>query len=327
MSSTGRCQLDTPASGTALCPMAVSVAQPRVASGGHRQADQPIGKGIPTVGRGIVWPGSAARSGHGAQWPGALSLPCLQGTVVNTSILLWFPSISGRNRPTTAQVSVQPSWDTCIAGRARRDAKCVSREKKSGVGGPSPCELARISLRDTGRVVGPAGVCGVPVVVGCSRTWPDETGGLAFGSWVCGARRRRSSWTSSLSTNATNRLRVTVDPAATAAAIWTSDAVGHIRSITRPPAGRTRILEIPSPSPRPRPTDQRLDCSALRSGGSPRAPARSGARPGQPSRRARLRLGRGSPRARTQRPVPGLGHYLLPGMPGGPDCREAGGSR
>jgi hypothetical protein len=24
---------------------------------------------------------------------------------------------------------------------------------------------------------------------------------------------------------------------------------------------------------------------------------------------------------------PGLGHHPLPGMPGGPDCREAGGSR
>jgi hypothetical protein len=84
-------------------------------------------------------------------------VPCLRGTAVNTAILLRFPSISGRNRPTIAPFSVQPSWETCTAGRARRDAQmCVTREEIR-CGRTLPCELARISLRDTARVVGPAG--------------------------------------------------------------------------------------------------------------------------------------------------------------------------
>ena len=111
-----------------------------------------------------------------------------------------------------------------------------------------------------------------------------------------------------------NRLRVTVDPAAPAAAIWSSDAVGHILSISRPLAARTR-----SPVLRQGP-------SALRSGGSPRAPARSGAAPvGQVVERACDWAG--VPPELDPEIGPGLGHHPLPGMPGGPDCREAGGSR
>jgi hypothetical protein len=107
----------------------------RVASGlppsGHRHAGQRIGKGIPPVGRGLVWPlhGLAKeRSGRVPCLQGRV--PCLRGTAVNTAIRLRFPSISGRKRPTTAQFSVQPSWETCTAGRARRDAPmCVTREE------------------------------------------------------------------------------------------------------------------------------------------------------------------------------------------------------
>ena len=178
---------------------------------------------------------------------------------MNTSILVRFPGISGRNRPTTAQVSVQPSWDTCTAGRARRDAQmCVTREEIR-CGRTLPVRVARISLRDTARVVGPAGVCGVPVVVGCSRTWPDETGGLAFGSWVCCSRRRRGLRGRPPCLRTSEPTAGHRQPAANAAAIWTSDAVGHILSIYRSPAARgpTTILEIASPSPRPRPANQR----------------------------------------------------------------------
>jgi hypothetical protein len=94
----------------------------------------------------------------------------------------------------------------------------VTREE-TRCGRTLPCELARISLRDMARVV-PAGVCGVPVVVGCSRTWPDETGGSLLGppglllpatpvfADVLSVYERL------------NRLRVTVDPSANAAAIW-----------------------------------------------------------------------------------------------------------
>jgi hypothetical protein len=87
-------------------------------------------------------------------------VPCLQCTAVNAAIRLRFPSISGRNRPTTAQFSVQPPWETCTAGRARRDAQMYVTREEIRCGRTLPRELARISLRDTARVVGPAGVLG-----------------------------------------------------------------------------------------------------------------------------------------------------------------------
>jgi hypothetical protein len=122
---------------------------------------------------------------------------------------------------------------------------------------------------------------------------PMRRAGSLLGSWVCCS----PVFADGLSVyERLNRLRVTVDPSANAVAIWTWDPVGHILSITRPPTARTTILEIPSPSPQPRPADQRLIVQLSGVAESPRAPARSGARPGRPSRRARLRLGRGSPR-------------------------------
>jgi hypothetical protein len=101
-----------------------------------------------------------------------------------------------------------------------------------------------------------------------------------------------------------NRPRVTVDPSANAAAIWTQDAVGHVLSITRPPAARTPILEIPGPSPRPRPADQRLivQLSGVGDRLEPR-PARVPAPVGQVVERAPA-TGPGFPPSWTQRPVP-----------------------
>ena len=155
------------------------------------------------------------------------------------------------------------------------------------------------------RSCGGAGRCvRGPFVVGCSRTWADETGELAS----------RSSW-SAAPGDAGHRGRPpclrTSEPTA-----------GH----RRPRRDRRGDLDLgcrrahPIDHPAARgPTDDprdpqsfatapsgepAVDCSALRRGGSPRAPARSGTRPGRPRRRARRRLGRGSPRARTQRPVP-----------------------
>jgi hypothetical protein len=219
-------------------------------------------------------------------------VPCFQGTAVNAAIRLRFPSSSRRNRPTTAQFSVQPSWETCTAGRARRDAQMhVTREeteKKHGVGGPSRASW-RASRFATWLVW-----WGRPVCAG-SRSSSGAPGP--------GPMRRAGSLLGppGLLLPATpvfadvppvyerlNRLRVTVDPAATAAAIWSSDAVGHILSIPRPRAARTPILEIPGPSPRPFSSQEWRIASS---------PGPLGCRPGRPSRRARLRLGRGSPRA------------------------------
>ncbi len=195
------------------------------------------------------------------------------------------------------------------ASRVVPDAtpKCVSREKKSGVAGPSPCELARISLRDTGRVLaGPAGRVRGP---GRRRVLQ----GICWIRWAArfrflGLRRPATPVFADVLPvyERLNRLRVTVDPAANAAAIWTSEAVGHIRSITRPPAARTTILEIPSPSPRPRPVDQRwiVQRSGVADRLQPR-PARVPAPVGHVVERACDWAG--VPPSWTQRPVPASG--------------------
>ncbi len=273
------------------------------------------------VGRGIVRPGRAARSGRGAQWQGPClqgRVPCLRGTAVNAAIRLRFPSSSGCNRPTTAQFSVQPPWETCTAGRARRDAPmCVTREE-TRCGRTLPCELARISLRDMARVVGPAGVCGVAVVVGCSRTWPDETGGLAS----------RSSWSASPGdAGLRGRPPCLRTPEPTA---------GH----RRPRRDRRGDLELGCRRPHPidhpaargpnaDPRDPQSFAKALQLSGvadrlEPR-PARVPAPVGQVVERACDWAG--VPPELDPETGPGLGPYPLPGMPGGPDCREAGGSR
>jgi hypothetical protein len=81
-----------------------------------------------------------------------------------------------------------------------------------------------------------------------------------------------------------------------------------------------------SPSPLPRPADQRLivQLSGVADRLEPR-PARVPAPVGQVVEHACDWAG--VPPDLDPETGPGLGHHPLPGMPGGPDCREAGGPR
>ncbi len=178
LSSTGRCHLE-PRPPDWHCPTAVSVAQaagivtippgPSARSSAYRE-------GNPDGRHGIVWPGRAERSGHGAQWPGAryAQVSCLQGTTVNTAILLRFPSIFGRNHRRPGRF-LSDLGGNVHRVRARATPRCVSCEKKPVCAGP-PCDLARVSLRDT-LVWSGRPVCAGSPSSSVLQTWPMRRAG------------------------------------------------------------------------------------------------------------------------------------------------------